>query len=647
VQRLIEARAEGNPFYIEEVTRSLLEEGLLARTNGGYCLQRRLDTIHIPGTIEEVILSRIDRLEPPARGALQFASVIGREFTARLLRRVSDLEAQLDQILAELGALELIREKARLPELAYTFKHALTQDVTYSTLLQERRRALHRVVAAAIEELYPDRLPEQYETLAHHYSEGEQWEKALEYLVKAGQKAAQAFANQGALDYYARALEVCERLGDAQFATFADVGHRRAFVNFGIGRFPEAADDMDRVVDASRRMGDCRLEGLALAQRSLCELYNHQYETAERTLQRALALAQEGGFPDVRAQASVFLTTLYVFTNRHPDAEPLAAFVRGHAAELKDPFAKAFWAMFNSRLELWAGRPDLALALADEAREVSAPFIYTRLNSRWNEAHTRATRGEYEAALRILDQTMTACRRVGDVVVLVRCLNTVGYVYGELQDFERAMEWNLQGIEQAQAIHAPVPEVEMNAVLNLAENLLAVGRLDEAEERFREVEAVVRHPKPGQDWMRWRYTQRFLHSFGEDLLARGDVDEALRHADECLAMAEHSRSHKNIAKARRLRGQALVVQGRLKRAQEDLAIAVRMAAEVGSPPQIWKSHGALAELRTAQGDAEAARRAYADALAVIDAVAAGLTDARLRASLLGSDEAERIRPLAG
>jgi tetratricopeptide (TPR) repeat protein len=147
--------------------------------------------------------------------------------------------------------------------------------------------------------------------------------------------------------------------------------------------------------------------------------------------------------------------------------------------------------------------------------------------------------------------------------------------------------------------------------------------------------------------MRWRYTQRFPHSFGEDLLARGDVDEALRHADECLAMAEHSRSHKNIAKARRLRGQALVVQGRLKRAQEDLAIAVRMAAEVGSPPQIWKSHGALAELRTAQGDAEAARRAYADALAVIDAVAAGLTDARLRASLLGSDEAERIRPLAG
>src|SRR5256886_11094067 len=120
----------------------------------------------------------MDRLAQEAKEAMQLASVVGREFTARVLDRISDLEEELSHVLDELTALELILEKERFPELAYMFKHALVHDVAYATLLAERRRALHRLVGTAIEELYADRLAEQYETLAHHYSEGHDWEKA-------------------------------------------------------------------------------------------------------------------------------------------------------------------------------------------------------------------------------------------------------------------------------------------------------------------------------------------------------------------------------------------------------------------------------------------------------------------------------------
>ena len=213
MRKLITSKGEGNPFYIEEVTRSLVESGVLTASNGSYALERPLDQVRVPDTIQEVILSRIDRLEQEAKEAIQLASVIGREFTARLLIRISDVETKLDDLLAELKQLELIFEKDYFPELSYMFKHALTHDVAYSTLLMERRKNLHRLVGAGIEELYADRLPEQYEALAHHYYEGQDWEKALEYLEKAGDKAVAAFANQDALDYYRRALEAADHVG--------------------------------------------------------------------------------------------------------------------------------------------------------------------------------------------------------------------------------------------------------------------------------------------------------------------------------------------------------------------------------------------------------------------------------------------------
>jgi class 3 adenylate cyclase len=176
------AKAEGVPLYVEEVTKTLLDVGVLRRENGGYRLVRQLDEARIPDTIQGIIMARLDRLGEDGKRTVQLASVIGRQFLKRLLGRIAGLTHELDGLLGELKTLEIIYELGLLPEPAYIFKHAVIQDVAYQSLLVQRRRDLHRAVGQAIEELYSDRLADHYEELAHHLAQGEVWAQAFLYL---------------------------------------------------------------------------------------------------------------------------------------------------------------------------------------------------------------------------------------------------------------------------------------------------------------------------------------------------------------------------------------------------------------------------------------------------------------------------------
>ena len=211
VRQLISDKAEGNPLFIEELAKSLVEDGTLTRANHGYRLARPLRELVIPDTIQGVITARIDRLPESSKNALQVASVIGREFTARLVERVAAIEREAAQALGELRAVELIYEKTTYPELAYMFKHALTHDVAYESLLKQRRRALHRRAGEVIEELYADRLGEFYETLAWHFGRGEAWSKAIEYLLRAADKTRARFDYAQAARFCRDAIEILER----------------------------------------------------------------------------------------------------------------------------------------------------------------------------------------------------------------------------------------------------------------------------------------------------------------------------------------------------------------------------------------------------------------------------------------------------
>ena len=296
-------------------------------------------------------------------------------------------------------------------------------------------------------------------------------------------------------------------------------------------------------------------------------------------------------------------------------------------------------------LHNWGGRFGEALEHLDRWRAAveESHRTVTLLQNRWAEALARGGKGEYQQALRILQDVVPICDRIGEVQMRARALNTMGWIYGELQDHRRARDWNERGVQAAVDIVTPDFHLGAMARLNLGDSLLALGHLDEAEEQFQKVERVARNPTPPERFALWLYSQRLFHSYGELWLARGDYEKALSYADECIELAESTDRPKNIVKGRRLRGQTFLAQGKLAAAEKELATALEIAEEIGNPPQLWKTHAALGELRQAQGKAADGRQAYQDALAVIEGVAAGLTDESLRETFLSSPHVQEIR----
>jgi ABC-type oligopeptide transport system substrate-binding subunit len=201
-------RSEGNPFYLEEVIRHLMEQDLIAQDEQGWWATEALAEMSIPDTLQGVLLARIDRLEEDVRRTLQMASVIGKSFLYRILETIAEAEVQLDTHLSRLQRVDLVREKARIPELEYIFKHALTQEAAYNSLLHERRKGFHLKVGEALEELFPDRVDEFSGLMAYHFEAAEAHEKALDYLQRAGDQARQAYAHPEAIDFYERALVI-------------------------------------------------------------------------------------------------------------------------------------------------------------------------------------------------------------------------------------------------------------------------------------------------------------------------------------------------------------------------------------------------------------------------------------------------------
>jgi len=194
LRRFVREKAEGNPFYLEEVINALIESETLVRDDGGWKLARPLRESDISPTVHGVILARLDRLEKEAKRILQEASVIGRAFLYEILKRVTDLKDRIDPHLAGLERLDLIRARSLQPELEYVFKHALTQEVVYNGVLKKEREVVHRQIARVIEQLFGERLPEFYETLAYHYTQGRSVDKAVDYLMKSGEKSLARYA---------------------------------------------------------------------------------------------------------------------------------------------------------------------------------------------------------------------------------------------------------------------------------------------------------------------------------------------------------------------------------------------------------------------------------------------------------------------
>ena len=211
-KKLIVSKSQGNPFYIEEIVKSLIETGFIREERGKWRFRGDFRKITLPDTVEGIILSRIDQLDFTTKEVLQTASVLGREFDDFLLKGIYTEEQMLKEALGTLELLDLIKLEETEGRIKYFFKHVLTQEVAYGTLSFAKRRELHEIVARFIEENLKDRLEEFTGLLSHHYFYAKNYEKALIYSFEAGERAKKAYANYEAIEFYTRAIESYEKL---------------------------------------------------------------------------------------------------------------------------------------------------------------------------------------------------------------------------------------------------------------------------------------------------------------------------------------------------------------------------------------------------------------------------------------------------
>jgi tetratricopeptide (TPR) repeat protein len=640
LRRSIARKAEGNPFFVEEVTRSLLEEGILRRVGDRVELARAPSEVSIPDRIQDVLMARLDRLADEPKRALQVASVIGREFALRLLERIHEAGEQIRPAVEELRALELIYEKTMHPELAFMFKHALTHDVAYASVLEQRRQALHRIVGTAIEELYADRLAEHYEALAHHFTEGEAWESALRYHARASAKAEAAYANQSAAHHCRQALTIAERLGDGAPALLQrELLERLGRVCFATSEFRAAGEAFEHA--AALAGEDADAGALDLARAGHAYVWGHDYDDVDRVAELGHSVARGHGSRDGEAYTLLVVSFHDMIRGRlersharleealareptHPEVSAFATYFQGAEDELTGAYESA--ARHHARGEELARKHDLPIFL---------------IQAVWFRGKALVSLGRYAEGLACFREALDLAERIGDRAMRARLLNTLGWLHSEVGDPAQAAAFNERSLEAGRdlpelGLVVAAPEVLGNAAANLAGDRIDLGDLDDADGVLEVVRCEL--ARPGDPWMRWRYGLHVQHVEARLALARGAPDRTLVAAEAEREGAVRFGAPKIEARAGELAARALLALERDEEADAACRAAFEIAESIGYPPVRWRALTLQGTILRRAGHRSAARESVARARALVEGLANDTTEASLARALRGVGE---------
>jgi class 3 adenylate cyclase/tetratricopeptide (TPR) repeat protein len=628
-------KAEGVPLFIEEVAKTLLDLGALRRDNGGLRLVRGAGAVSVPDTIQDIIMARLDRLGEDGKRAVQVASVIGREFLVRLLSRVSDMSERLEHLLTELQGLELIYETGVPQDPAYIFKHAVIQDVAYHSLLRERRRQLHRAVGYALEELYPERLADHYEELAHHFSQGEEWTKAFEYLAHSGGRANDANANQVALDWYARALDAAARAPAAvPRKRLAEIHQRRGQILIAVGRLDQAIAEAEHMLELARDDGDRRLEGEALADLAYAHYMTLSLDHVpelKRAAEDARRIASEIGDDRLLARSLSLIGIIDLTEGRLGEAQRnLGDADRvARAGDFRDIVVTT--QVISCVERNWRGDFSEAILMARDTASIARD-----VHDGFNELFAMSTRcfahiglGAYREALDLLVETRALATERESPFIIARVGNTQGWLYEEFGDFRRALELDRESADIGKRIKNG--NVEISSLINVGFDHLNLGAPERALPFFEETIA-----RAGNSFglHRWRWSIHLAFTLAVTLAALGRDGEALQQAERGLAEAVATGSRKYVGWFRTVRGELALRAGQAATAAVELEQALAVARAIGYPTLTWQAAHLLAQAQAALGKAEPALAAVTMARQTIDRIAASAPEAELRATFL-------------
>ncbi|MEW5958860.1 MAG: AAA family ATPase [Chloroflexota bacterium] len=648
---------EGNPFFAQEIVLALRETGKIERVNGSWRLApgpvparferlivtsdqagERFDLwghgLAIPARVHEVLALRLERLSPAAYRLAGLAAVIGREFSYALLQAAGQLpNATLLDLLDEMQQAYLVEEMGA----GYRFRHGLIRQVLYDELTLHRRVWLHGQVAQALEKLLADQLDEQAAIFVYHYERAERFEQAFQYLIRAGDRAQATYAPREAMDYYNRAVAVCQQHRELATAeTMAALLQRRAQTHLTLSDFEAAILDLEQLLENNRRTNDRLREGEALYQVGIAHYWAHRLERAAAYLDQAIQLAESLRYDELHTKA---LKLRDILNSTRGEGVQVTALEQSpatggaHVLPAEEHWGLALLAHLHSDFDTALHHGQACVELG---QSFSNPFL--ALGGYFVVGMSYAGLGHYQAALDHLRQAIDLSQAAGDRFWRARLLNTVGWVYRELFDLEQAIQFDQASLELARAGQPCLTEAEGNALANLAADYLLLKDYDQARAYLTEgLDGSSDKP-----FMRWRYRTRMLVLKGRLALAEGDVLGALAASDESLAMTRNARARKNIARSCLLRGEALLAAGRIPKARAALRHALDIGLSIKCPDLTWPCYLLLAQLEEISGRPDVAKTHYFCAAQILTEIACHLVDPTLRRSFLSAQPVQLI-----
>ena len=495
LKRLIIDKTEGNPFFIEEMVQALFEQGVLVR-NGVVKVARPLTDARIPPTVRDILASRIDRLPADDKGLLQTLAVLGKDFSRALISQVvTHPDIELERMLSDLQLAEFIYEQPAFPEVEYTFKHALTQEVAYNSVLQERRRALHERVGAALEALHRGQLSDHFDDLAHHFRHSDNAAKAVEYLRLAGEQSARRSAPSEAIVYLRDALDRIDALpaGDerdrAELAVQFALGSALSAVSAAA---PEKVRSFERVSELATRIGAGAEVFPALWHLADAYLAQEKLARTGELAQQCLRLAEAANDRRMLLGAHCAVGEVACFGGSLPEAR--SRFMRAmefydHAAD--ENLVLYYVDVFVLSCVLLAfaegamGRCNRALKLCrdGQARAAELSHAFSKAFSLMGIAQVHQIRREPARAEVAASELSTKCRELGFSEILGWGNWVLGWAMVEQHRGEQGIQTILEAIKLHESIGGTVASPWRRGVL--AEAYAKNGRLDDARNELR------------------------------------------------------------------------------------------------------------------------------------------------------------------
>jgi predicted ATPase/class 3 adenylate cyclase len=599
---LLIARTQGNPFFLEESVRTLVETGVLVGTPAAYRLVKPLESLQVPATVQAVLASRIDRLPPEEKQLLQTAAVIGTDVPFALLRAIADMsEAALHRSLAHLQAAEFLYETRLFPELEYTFTHALTYEVAYGSLLLERRRVLHTRIVEALEALAPERVAEQVERLAHHALRGAVWDKALVYCRQAGEKALARSVYHEAVGYFEQGLAILRHFPESRDTCEQAIALRFDLRNalHPLGEFGRILDHLRAAEALAEGLNDqCRLGWVSLYMAQYFWMAG-QYDHAVASSQRARTISTTIGDFALQTSATLYLgVPCYALGDYRRAIDFLRQTKESLTGDrLYENFTLPYLPSVLSRVWLLyclveIGAFPEGVAIGEEGKHVAEAVDnpFSLVCAYYGIGFLALRRGSLHTAIAVLERGMGVCQAGHVLLLLPWVAAALGMAYAWSGRVTEAIPLLEQAVEQAATMHV-IPGQAL-WIAELGEAYLLDDRLDEAIiQAQRALHFSRTHQEQGHEAWALRLLGE-IHAHQEPAA----VEPAEAHYHQALALAEELGMRPLQAHCHHGLGQLYGQTGQREQAHIALSTAITMYRSMEMTFWLPQAEAALAQM---------------------------------------------------